>query len=568
MTTVNQKARWNNEQTAMKYYDGEPIEHLGDVAAMGSQRYDEKVAIRLEGATKTYAELHEESDRIASALTAAGLEPDDRVTIAMENTLEFVPVLYGIIKAGGVAVPLNIQLSQDRLGYVLMDADVSVCFGSDRLRELAVGLHDGLDLDLTVIPDGDDAEGIEASDEFVASGSAPFDMVDRDITDDCIQGYTSGTTGDPKGVPMTHENLLGVLQAFSEIQEIDPQTDTTLTITPMFHIMGLIGTTLTTLYNGRDVVLMNQVEGDALLEAIDTYGVTDFTAVPAIYLDMVEAYEANPDQYDVSSLTSLGTGAAPLPEDTRRRIEGVFGVALVEGWAMTETVAAGTADSARGVQKGAGCIGQTIPGIELKLVDPETRETRVPPEHLDPYAPAELTGYDPDFEDETTYTGEIAIRGLQVFDGYYEMPEKNAEVFDDDGWFYTDDIARVDEDRYLWMVDRADDMLIVGGENVYPAEVEDELFMHPEIQEAAVVATSHARKGEAPVAYVLPADDAELTEAEVRQFALERVPAYAHPRRVEFVDELPRSGSGKVQRYQLEERAEEEIGTIESSEEV
>lgn len=436
----------------MKYHNGQPLRHLADLAAMGAQRYGDKVAIRLKDSDRTYAALHEESDRIASALANEGVSPGDRVAIAMENTLEFVPVLYGISKVDGVAVPLNIQMSQERLGYVLNDADVSVCFGSEQLRELVVGLHNELDLDLTVIPDGGTAEGVESFEEFANSGSS-FERSAGDITDVCIQGYTSGTTGYPKGVPMTHQNVLAVLQAFTQTEEIDPETDTTLTITPMYHILGLIGTTLLTLYSGREVVLMNQVDGTSLLEAIDSHGVTDFTTVPAIYLDMVEEYETNPERYDISSLTSIGTGAAPLPEDTRHRIEGTFDSTLIEGWAMTETVAAGTTGTARGQQKDAGCIGQPIPGIEMKLVDPVTRETKVPPEHLDPYTPADMTGYEPDFEDETTYTGEIAIRGPQVFEGYYEMPEENEVAFDDEGWFYTDDIARVDEDRSLWMVD-------------------------------------------------------------------------------------------------------------------
>jgi long-chain acyl-CoA synthetase len=384
----------------------------------------------------------------------------------------------------------------------------------------------------------------------------------------CLQGYTSGTTGDPKGVPMTHKNVLRTLQSFTETEEIDPETDSILTITPMFHILGLIGSTLLTLYNGRSVVLQNQTDPEALLTSIDEFEITDFSAVPAIYIDMVRELEANPEKYDVSSISNLGVGAAPLPDDTRKRIEGTFGVALVEGWAMTETVAAGTTASARGAQKGAGCVGQPVPEIEMKLVDPDTRETRVPPEHLDPRAPADLTGYSPNFDEEETYTGEIAIRGPQVFSGYHNLPEKNDEVFDEEGWFYTEDIARVDEDRSIWMVDRADDMMVVGGENVYPAEVEDELFKHPDIAAAAVVAVPHEIKGEAPIAYVVPEDGASVSETEIRKFALEHVAAYAHPRRVLFVDELPRSGTDKIQRYKLEEQAEEEIGELESSKEL
>lgn len=162
--------------------------------------------------------------------------------------------------------------------------------------------------------------------------------------------------------------------------------------------------------------------------------------------------------------------------------------------------------------------------------------------------------------DEADRTGEIAVRGPQVFEGYHDLPAKNEAVFDADGWFHTEDIARVDEDGHLWIVDRADDMIIAGGENIYPAEVEDALYDHPDIAEAAVVAAPHEVKGEAPVAFVVPEDGTDLDEQAVREFALEHVPTYAHPRRVWFVDELPRSATRKVQRYRLEERVEAELG--------
>jgi len=162
-----------------------------------------------------------------------------------------------------------------------------------------------------------------------------------------------------------------------------------------------------------------------------------------------------------------------------------------------------------------------------------------------------------DFEDEAAVTGELAVRGPQVFEGYYNRPEKTRQVFDDDGWFYTKDIARVDGDGYFWMVDRSDDMIIVGGENVYPAEVEDVLYDHPAVAEAAVVGADHEVKGTAPIAFVVPEPGEEATETEIRKFALEHVAAYAHPRRVFFVDELPRSATQKVQRYRLEDRLEE-----------
>jgi long-chain acyl-CoA synthetase len=178
-----------------------------------------------------------------------------------------------------------------------------------------------------------------------------------------------------------------------------------------------------------------------------------------------------------------------------------------------------------------------------------------------------------DFDDEDSVTGEIAVRGPQIFEGYFKLPRKNDAVFDDEGWFYTEDIARVDSDGYLWMVDRADDMIIAGGENIYPAEVENGLYEHPDVAEAAVVAAPHEIKGEAPVAFVVLEEGVEegvdITEEGLREFSLEHTARYAHPRRIFFVDELPRSATQKVQRYKLEDKAEDRVdGALESSEEL
>jgi long-chain acyl-CoA synthetase len=269
---------------------------------------------------------------------------------------------------------------------------------------------------------------------------------------------------------------------------------------------------------------------------------------------MHREYRRQPDEYDLSSLDSVTCAAAPLADATRREIEEAWDVPMTEGWGMTETSPAGTTEPSRGVRKAAGCIGPPVPNIECKIADPATRETLVGPDDLTPFVDPEI-----DFSDDERVTGEIAVRGPQVFAGYYERPEKTEQVFDDEGWFYTDDIARVDADGYFWMVDRADDMLIVGGENVYPAEVEEALYDHPDVAEAAVVAADHEVKGEAPVAFVVTEDGANLGEDALREFTLDHVASYAHPRRVFFVDELPRSATRKVQRYKLEADATERL---------
>jgi long-chain acyl-CoA synthetase len=381
-----------------------------------------------------------------------------------------------------------------------------------------------------------------------------FATVDRAYDDVAVQPYTSGTTGRPKGVLLTHENLLSTIQSYAKgAIALDPE-DSILLVLPLFHIYGLNALMGSYLYRGAEMVLQPEPEGEAMLDAIDQHSITKFSGVPAMFTMMFREYRDDPERWDLSSLDDCTCAAAPLAESTRQTIEEAWNVPIVEGWGMTETAPAGTLEPSRGVRKAAGCIGPPVPDVELKVADPETGETLVGPGDLDPRGMA-----DPrvDFDDEEAVTGELAIRGDNVFEGYYNRPAETDQAFDDEGWFYTQDIARVDGDGYFWMVDRADDMIITGGNNVYPAEVEDALYAHPDVAEAAVVGAPHEVKGEAPVAFVVLEAGAEVSETELRRFSLDHVATYAHPRRVFFVEELPRSATQKVQRYKLDERAQE-----------
>jgi len=542
----------------MKYHDQDPLRHVGDVPAMGADRYGDKLAFEYRGDEYTYTDLEARANRVANALTGAGIEPGDRFALYLGNSLQFPESFFGVLKAGAVAVPLNHRMDRERLRYILDDSGAVALITSRMFPSVGTDLAEAVPL--AFIPGG--SEGLEDYDEHVDAAAPTFDRPERAFDDVAVQCYTSGTTGDPKGVLTTHENLLSTVQSFSSRGGADPEDDVALCFLPLFHMYGLSVVMLLGIYNGATVVLRTMPVPSELLSAITEFEVTQFAAIPAVFIEMLEELDENPDGYDVSSIETLGSGAAPLAEDTRRRIEAAFDTPITEGWGMTETSPAGTTGSSYGIRKGAGCIGQPLPDVELQLVDPETREVRVPWAALDPTAATTLAEHGIDPDDEAQVTGEIAIRGPQVFEGYHEMPERTDAVFDADGWFYTDDIARVDADRSLWMVDRADDMLIVGGENVYPAEVEDALFGHPDVQAAAVVAAEHETKGEAPVAYVVfePGVEEPPSERDLRQFAVERVPTYAHPRRVFFVDELPRSGTRKVQRFKLEADVEERLG--------
>jgi len=559
----------------MEYHDGGPLRHADAVLSMGAHRYGGHDAIvSLEyGERRSYAALDERASRVASALTERGVAPGDRVGLFLPNTLTFPETFYGAMRAGAVPVPLNLRMDEGTLAYICADAEVEHLVTSP----LLVG---GMETDRAAVAapadiaaegdiptrwvagmgDADGSEGVVDYEAALAAADPDFDPPDREPDDIAVQTYTSGTTGRPKGVLLSHRNVLSVQSALNTSGPSPDPGMTGLMVLPLFHVPTLNTVLGKYLYNGGTVVLQARPSGEGMLRAIEQYGVNEVPAVPALHTMMYRAYREAPDAHDVSSVEILGAGAAPLPDDTKRSLTRDFDVSMSEGWGMTETAGLVTLRTPA-VEKAGGCIGQPVRRFELELRDPDTRETVVPARALDPRAaPADLP------DDEAARTGEIAVRGPQVFEGYHGLPERNEAVFDEAGWFHTGDIGRVDPDGHLWIVDRADDMIIAGGENVYPAEVEDALYDHPDVAEAAVVAADHEVKGEAPVAFVVPAEGADLDGRAVREYALERVASYAHPRRVWFVDELPRSATRKVQRFKLEERAETELdGPLASS---
>ena len=541
----------------MEYYDGDRLRNVGDLPSMLAARYGGRRALTGPERTQSFAELEARANGVAATLSDHGVGPGDRVGMYVPNTLQFPESYFGIIKAGGVPVALNLRLAPDTMAYVLSDsgADVLIAAGdlggdeSPTARDLA----DRAEVGLTVLPGG---EGEAELDYDRAVGAAPgtFETVERGLDDVCLQLYTSGTTGEPKGVRSTHRNLLATNESFVRSPLPLEPDEAGLCVLPLFHVFGLQVVLTPILYAGGSVVLRRKPVPDRLLRTVDDHDLTLLFGVPALYNTMYRAYREDPDAYDLSSLRYAMCAAAPLSADTRRNVERGWGVRMFEGWGMTETSPAGALAPPMGVRKGAGCVGPPMPGVEIKLVDPDSRADRVAHADLVPFPADSL-----DFDDDAAVTGEIAVRGPNVFAGYHDRPETNEAVFDDEGWFYTGDIARVDEDGFLWVVDRADDVIIVGGENVYPAEVEDALYDHPAVAEAAVVAAPHGVKGEAPVAYVVPEAGAEVDETALREFAIERVATYAHPRRVFFVDALPRGGTRKVKRYELEARAERDV---------
>ena len=540
----------------MEYFNGEPLRHLADVVAMGAVRYGEKTAFTSFGEALSYNGLERESNRVANMLVEHGVEPGDRVGLFVPNTNQFPETYFGVLKAGAVAVPLNLRMDPETLVYVLRDSEANHLVGThlfaDEVRELATAAEVGT---LFLSGFGDEAAGIVDYACVKKTHATEFERLEQAHDDVACQLYTSGTTGRPKPAMLTHENLLATIEGTGRGGMPLDADDSAVLVLPLFHIYALNTMMGTYLYRGATLHLQSKPDSEAILSSIDEHGATVFAGVPALFLMVWQTYRENPEAYDLSSLRYVICGAAPLADETRRTIETAWNVPMIEGWGMTETAGSGALEPVGGVRKSAGCVGPVLDPCEIKLVDPVTRETRVSPTQLSPFPDPEL-----DFEDEMATSGEIAVRGPNVFKGYQGRPETTAAAFDDEGFFYTGDVARVDRDGYLWIVDRVDDVIAVGGESVYPAEIEAALYRHPDVEEAGVCGAPHEVKGEAPVAFVVLIDGSDVTERELREFTLDHVGTYAHPRRVFLVDELPRSATQKTQRYKLEEMAKERLG--------
>jgi len=541
----------------MEYYDGGPLQHVGDIPAMGAQRHPNHLALVFEGEEETYRELEENSNRVANTLSAHGVEPGDHVGIYITNSDRYVHTFFGIAKAGAVAVPMNLARSIRGNKQVAEDIGLHHLVASESLSERVHKVFEETGTEQLFIP-GRNGDDIVDYDQALADAGTDFEKPDRGPSDTVMVMYTSGTTGKPKGVHRSHENELTnyeTLSASGSFTFLDPDASTLMSGLPMFHISGLNVMTIMMLYNGVTVVLHEDFDPEQVLKDIGRYEIEHLGLVPPMLIELNDVYEQNPDRYDLSAPQVAHVGAGPLPEAVRRSFVENWKITLNEGLGMTETGGSGTYKPHPAPKKGAGCIGPPMYNISVKLVDEQTRETVVPADYLAPHVETSETNLD--FDDEESVTGEVALKGPQVFKKYHDRPETTAETFNDDGWFYTGDVARVDEDGYLWYVDRSDDMIVVGGENVYPTAVEDTLFEHPAVNDAAVVPAEHRVKGEAPVAFVSVAEDADVTEADLRKFTLDRVPTYAHPRRVFFIDDFPKSATQKTQRFKLAGRAEE-----------
>jgi len=493
------------------------IDHLGYLIADAVTLYPKREALIQQDLTLTYRELDERCNRVARGLIDRGIEPGQRVALMWPNDIRYIESMLGVMRVGAVAVPINVKLGDDTISYVLENSDsVAVIAGPELAGRAEMLVKDIPAIRFLIGPD----ELQEAEADFIRPPYSPDDV--------CFQPYTSGSTGKPKGVLLTHRGQLWNADTERRCHLID-ESQRALVAVPVYHKNA--GMTLKThLIAGASIVVLPAFESAAVIAAIEKYRCTYIGGVPAMYRLLINDTESLA-KHDVSSLQYATAGSADVPEDLLAEFERTFGAAIGEGYGLTEGGPVTMTAPRWGIRK-TGSIGPALPGCEVRLIDPD----------------------DPTREVSVGETGEMATRNPGVAVGYYKLPEVTAKKIRD-GWLYTGDLMRRDQDGYYYFVGRKDDMINVAGENVYPKEVEDILMLHPKVRDVAVVSAPHDVKGEVPVAFLLLHSGEAATEQEIKDFFLQKGPAYAHPRRVFFRQALPLSGTGKLDRKSLQQQA-------------
>ncbi|MEU5281746.1 long-chain-fatty-acid--CoA ligase [Streptomyces asoensis] len=478
-----------------------------------AQRQPGRPALRLGEQVTSYAELDERSARAAALLRAQGVRPGDRVALMLPNVPEFVVLYYGVLRAGGIVVPMNPLLKTRETAYHLEDSGaVLLCEWHLAPGEGAQGAQAAGVRHLAVEP---------AAFAALLAGHEPLTEVADGVDDVAVLLYTSGTTGRPKGATLTHSGLRHNTEVNAvHVQRITPD-DVVVGCLPLFHIFGQICTMSVAVRAGASLTLVPRFEPQAVLEAIARDRATVFEGVPTMYAALLQ----HPSQADVSTLRMCISGGASLPVEVLHGFERRFGCAVLEGFGMSETSPVVTFNHPDRPRK-AGSVGTPIRDVEVRLLDAEGRDV----------APGEV--------------GELAVRGPNVMKGYWNRPEETAATVQD-GWLRSGDLARRDEDGYLYIVDRKKDMIIRGGYNVYPRELEEVLHEHPAVALAAVVGLPHTHLGEEIAAAVVLRPGAHATPDELREFVKSRVAAYKYPREVWLVDALPTGPSGKILKREI-----------------
>ena len=493
-----------------------------NLAGLGEEnvrKYGEYVSLSFDGRELTNVDQQRNACRLANALSRRGVAPGDRVVVMLPNCPEVLQSYTAIARLGAVVVPVVFLLGPAEVRHILDHSGARVLITSPDLAWKAEG-WDGTG----IVVDGE-APGALAWEAIVPAESDAFATVERRPDDLAVILYTAGTTGQPKGVALSHANLVSNARSAASLYELD-RTEWSLAVLPLSHSYGL------TLMNAGNIlgtrsVLLRWFNPELVLETIERHRVQQMAGVPTMFVYLLNFPEA--DRFDTSSMKLWGSGAAPLPVEIVEPFEARFGGRLLEGYGLTEAAPVVSAHRYSGERR-LGSVGQPIPGVQVAIVDDEDRRLR----------PGEV--------------GEVCVSGPNVMLGYYRMPEETAKTVRG-GWLHTGDMGRVDADGFLYIVERKKDLIIRGGFNIYPREVEDVLYAHAAVAETAVVGVPDPLMGEDVVAFVVQKAGATTTAEALIAFCQDRLAKYKCPKHVRFVETLPKSPIGKILRKELRAQA-------------
>ena len=479
--------------------------NLSDLMTTAAARHGDRTAIRQEGVSLSYAALERATGLVAGLLREHDVQPGDRVGVMLPNVVYFPICYYGALRAGAAIVPMNMLLKEREVAFYMADSGARVLFAWHAFAEAAKA--GAGDTEVIVVEPG--------SFDALLTECEPAGTTDRAPDDTAVILYTSGTTGHPKGAELTHGNLTENVAVSLELFELGPDS-VTLGALPLFHAFGQTCALNATMAVGGSLSLLPRFEPGTALEIIERDRATVFEGVPTMYAAMLH----HPEPADTSSLQICVSGGAAMPVEVLRAFEERFDCTILEGYGLSETSPV-AAFSRRDLERKPGSIGLPVKGVEMRLADVHDG------------------------------VGEITIRGHNVMKGYWNNPDATADAIDPDGWFHTGDLARIDDDGYFFIVDRKKEMIIRGGFNVYPREIEEVLHEHPDVIEAAVVGLPHDELGEDVGAAVVLTPGSQAAPEEIKAFVKARVAAYKYPRLVWFEESLPKGPTGKILRREI-----------------
>ena len=501
------------------------INSIGQIPAEAARRYGDRAALIVPDRELTFNELEALTNRCANALVALGVQPGDRVTLYSGNCWEWIVSYYGALKAGAVINPINVMLTPGEVEFVANDCGASVVIASHEKALSLAGVKEKSDVrELIAFGEGEIPEGMLSFNEILAANDDTFEIGDIDSDSLSTIGYTSGTTGHPKGACLSHRNIL-LNVAMTALMHQRGERDTVVTALPCPHVYGNVVMS-GAIQNGMTLVLHPAFEEQAIMQSIQDHKATLFEGVPTMYMFMLNHPEL--DSYDLSSLRCCTVGGQTMPKPKMEEVEQRFGCPLIELWGMTELGGLGTTFASNGPVKH-GSIGVALPYTEARIADTEDAGKTLPLGEV----------------------GELMIKGGIVMQGYYGNEQATRDTIEPDGWLHTGDVASMDEDGCVFIVDRKKDMILTAGFNVYPAEIERVVAGHPDVALVAVGSIPDEDKGELAKAYIVPRTGATPDTDDIIAYCREHLAAYKVPRAVQFVDDLPKTSTGKVMRREL-----------------